>query len=131
MTTYAVVKYSMSPGVYFEYTAAASLASVSTQFIRRCEDEELIECTVMVHGQKGLCFEDVQKLKLIRHLHEDMGLDLDAVDFLLRYRKRLKMIEHRMNEMKSHMRDKERAHQAEIRALRRRLVELSGTDEIE
>lgn len=131
MTTYAVVKYSRSPGFYFEYTAAASLASVSTQFIRRCEDEDLIRCRMMIHGQKGLCFEDVQKLKLIRHLHEDMGLALDAVDFLLRYRNRLKMIERRMDEMKRHMREKERGHQAEIRALRRRLVQLSGKNEIE
>lgn len=131
MTTYEVIKYSSSPGVYFEYTAAASLAGVSTQFIGRCEDEELISCRTMVYDKKGLCFEDVQKLKLIRHMHEDMGLALDAVDFLLRYRNRIKMAERQMEEMKRHMRQKERLHQAEIRALRRRLAELTGKVERE
>lgn len=131
MTTYAVIKYSSSPGFYFDYTVAASLAGVSTQFIRRCEDEELIRCRMMIYGQKGLCFEDVQKLKLIRHMHEDMGLALDAVDFLLRYRNRIKLAERQMDQMKRQMRQKERLHQAEIRALRRRLVELSGKGEAE
>ncbi|MFT5701519.1 MAG: hypothetical protein ACI8ZB_004414 [Desulforhopalus sp.] len=129
MNKYQIVTYSNPPEVHFEYNTAAFLANVSTQFIHQCEFEELITCRIMIHGKKGLCFADVQKLKLIRHLHEDMGLALDAVDFLLRYRSRIKMIQRQLDETKRYMRDKERKYEAEILALRRRLEELSDHDE--
>lgn len=130
MNKYQIVTYSVPPGVHFEYKIAAFLANVSTQFVHQCEQEDLITCRIMIHGIKGLCFADVQKLKLIRHLHEDMGLALDAVDFLLRYRKRIKTMQCQLDEMKQHMRDKERQYEAEMLALRRRLIELSDNDEI-
>lgn len=126
MNKYQLVTYSDPPEIHFEYTTAAFLAGVSTEFIRRCEREELISCRFMIFGKKGLCVADVQKLKLIRHLHEDMGLDLDAVDFLLRYRNRIKAMQRRLDEMKQYMRDKELQYETEIFALRRRLAELSG-----
>lgn len=75
----------------------------------------------MLHGKKGLCFADVCKLKTIRHLHENMGLDLDAVDFVLRYREQIKTMKRRLDEMEPRMRDKEKAHQIQIQTLRRRL----------
>ncbi len=61
-----------------------NVGMVSEAFIHQCEREELVTSRVMLHGKKGLCFADVCKLKRIRHLHEDMGLDLEAVDFVLR-----------------------------------------------
>ncbi len=125
MNKYQIVTYSDPPEVHFEYKIAALLANVSTQFVLQCENEDLITCRIMIHGKKGLCFADVQKLKLIRHLHEDMGLDLDAVDFLLRYRNRIKTMQRRLDEMKQYMRDKELKYEAEILTLRRRLAELS------
>lgn len=125
MNKYQIVTYSDPPEVHFEFTTAAFLAGVSKEFIHQCEREELITCRFMILGKKGLCFADVQKLKLIRHLHEDMGLDLDAVDFLLRYRNRIKTMQRRLDEMKQYMRDKELKYEAEILTLRRRLAELS------
>ncbi len=130
MNKYQIVTYSVPPEVHFDYKMAAFLAGVSTQFVHQCEQEELITCCIMIHGIKGLCFADVKKLKLIRHLHDDMGLSLDAVDFLLRYRKRIKAMQRQLDEMKQHMRAKERQYEAEILALRRRLIELSDNDDI-
>lgn len=128
MNTYQIVTFSNPPEFHFEYRTAAYLASVSTEFISRCEHEELISCRIMMHGQKGLSVAEVKKLKLIRHLHEDMGLALDAVDFLLRYRNRLKTMQSSLDEMKQQMRDRERRHEAEIHALRLRLIELSASE---
>jgi hypothetical protein len=71
-----------------------------------------------------LCFADVYKLKRIRHLHEDMGLDLEAVDFVLRYRNRIKTIQRRLGEMEQRMRQKEQEHLNEILVLRRRLAQI-------
>lgn len=126
MTRYAIIKYACSPEFCYDHKVASLLAGVSTHFIRRCEKEELISCRTMIYGQKGMRFKDVQKLKLIRHLHEDLGFELDAVDFLLRYRKQMKKTERQMDEMRDYIHQKERLHQAEVRALRRRLKELSG-----
>jgi hypothetical protein len=77
----------------------------------------------MLHGKQGLCFTDVSKLKLVRHLHEDMGLDLEAVDVVLRYRSRIRMMQRRLDEAEQRLRQKEREHHIEILALRRRLAQ--------
>lgn len=111
--------------VHFELSTAARLARVSEKFIQRCECEELITCRIMLHGKKGLCVKDVGKLKIIRHLHEDMGLDLEAVDFVLRYRNRIQTMKHRMNEMARRMQSRQGKYETEIQDLRRQLSQLS------
>ena len=125
MGKYQVVLYSNAPDVHFDYKTAAALANVSRQFLRLCECEELISCRKMIFGKKGLCFAEVQKLKLIRHLHEDMGFSLDAVDFILRYRKRMMGMKRQLREQKKQMLDKEQQYEAEIFELRRQIGRLS------
>ncbi len=114
------------PITHFEYRIVAHLARVSEEFILQCEREELIKSRIMLHGVKGLCCEDVSKLKLIRYLHKDMGLDLGAVDFVLRYRERLKTMKHQIDEMERLFRQKEQEHQAEVLALCRHLQQREG-----
>lgn len=128
MKNYPLVIYSDHADVHFEYCIAARLANVSEKFIRQCEREALIESRTMLHGHRGLCFADVRKLKIIRHLHEDMGLDLEAVDFVLRYRKRICAIQRRLDDMESRMHRQAQAHRVEIRLLRRQLAQVSNTD---
>jgi len=125
MNKYQVVIYSDAPEVHFDYRTAAALANVSRQFLHLCECEELISYRKMIHGKKGLSFAEVQKLKLIRHLHEDMGFSLDAVDFLLRYRRRVMDLKHQLEEQKKQILDKERQYEAEIFELRRQIKRLS------
>lgn len=125
MNEYQIVIYSDAPEVHFDYSTAATLANVSRRFLRLCECEELISCRKMVHGKKGLCFAEVQKLKLIRHLHEDMGFSLDAVDFMIRYRRRITDLKHQLEEQKKQMLKKERQYEAEIFKLRRQIMRLS------
>ncbi|MCK4508032.1 MAG: DnaJ domain-containing protein [Desulfuromonadales bacterium] len=96
------------------------------EFILQCEREELIKSRIMLHGVKDLCCEDVSKLKLIRYLHEDMGLDLGAVDFVLWYRERLKMMKRQIDEMERRLRQTEQEHQAEVVALCRHLQQREG-----
>lgn len=114
------------PVTHFEYNTVAHLARVSKEFILLCEREELIKGRIMLHGVKGLCYEDINKLKLIRYLHEDMGLDLGAVDFVLRYRERIKMMKRQIDEMERRLRRQEQEHQAEILALCRHLQQRDG-----
>jgi len=128
MNKYPIAICSDHPEVHFERRTVARLARVSEEFIQQCERHELVRCRIMLHGRKGLCLADVYKLKRIRHLHEDMGLDLEAVDFVLRYRKRIKTMQNQLEEMEQRMHQKEQEHLNEILALRRRLAQLSEGD---
>jgi cell division septum initiation protein DivIVA len=125
MKQYPLAIFPDHPEVHFEHRTAARLAKVSEEFIHRCEREDLVTSRIMVHGKRGLCCTDVFKLKIIRHLHEDMGLDLEAVDFVLRYRNRIQKLKRRLDDMKRQMRRKEAKYLSEIRALRRQLSQLS------
>lgn len=128
MKAYPPAVYRDHSEIHFEYRTAAILARVSENLIRQCESAELITSHIMLHGKKGLCFADVCKLKIIRHLHEDMGLDLDAVDFVLRYREEVTAMQRRLDEMEERMRDQEKAYRAQIRALRRQLLQRSSDE---
>ena len=103
----------------FELGTAAKLARVSEDFIYRCDREGLVTSRIMLHGKKGLCFSDVCKLKLVRHLHEDMGLDLEAVDLVLRYRNQIRTMQRWLAVMEQRLRQKDQEHHIEILALRR------------
>jgi hypothetical protein len=52
--------------------------------------------------------EKVRKLKLIRHYYEDMGIDLEVVDFILRYREQLKRLRHKLAEKDKLLREMEK-----------------------
>ena len=128
MSKYQLVPYCDPPVIHFEYRTAARLARVTTKFVQLCECEELISCCIMTHGKKGLAVTEIRTLKLIRHLHEDMGLDLEAVDFVLKYRNRINSIQRRMEDMKKQMHDNQIKYKDEILELRRHLAELSDQD---
>ncbi len=126
MKKYPIAIFSNNPEAHFEYRIVARMARVSEEFILQCEHEELVTAHSMLHGEKGLTPEDVSKLKLIRHLHQDLGLSLDAVDFVLRYREQVQALERQLNELKQQLRQKDQDHQAEILELCRRLAQLTG-----
>ena len=128
MNKYPIAIYSDHPEVHFEHRTVARLSRVSEEFIHQCERHELVSCRIMLHGRKGLCLADACKLKRIRHLHEDMGLDLEAVDFVLRYRNQIQTMQRRLDEMEQRMRKKEQEHLNEILALRRRLAQITDWD---
>ena len=128
MTHYPLTVHSDQPETHFERCTAARLARVSEKFIRTCEREKLIGSRVMLHGKKGLCVEDVVKLKLIRHYHQDLGFDLDAVEFILQYRSRIQRLQRHLEEMQQRFYKQEENHRMEIRILRKQLVRTSDAD---
>ena len=102
------------------------MTRVSEEFILRCEHEELVTAHPMLHGAKGLSAADISKLKLIRYLHEEMGLSLEAIDLVLRYRERVRTMERQLAEMEQRLRKKEQEHQVEVLKLCRRMAKLLG-----
>jgi len=128
MKKYPITLFCNDPNTHFEYRIVARMTRVSEEFIRQCEHEELVTAHTMLHGAKGLCAADVSKLKLIRYLHEDMGLALEAIDLVLRYRERVKAMQHQLDEMEQRIHRKEQEHQTEVLKLCRRLSQLTGED---
>ncbi len=124
MKKYQIAPFYNDPDAHYEYRLVARMTRVSEEFILRCEHEELITAHKMHDGAKGLSTADVGKLKLIRHLHEDLGLDLEAIDFVLRYRERVKVLERQLEEMQQLLHQKEQEHQAEVLDLCRRLAQM-------
>ena len=128
MKKYTVALVCNDPEAHYEYRIAARMTRVSEEFILQCEHEELVTSHTMLHGAKGLRAADVRKLKLIRYLHEDMGLSLEAIDLVLRYRERLKTIERQLDEMQQLLHQKEQEHQIEVLKLCRRLAQMTGEE---
>ena len=128
MKKYPIALVCNDPEAHYEYRVVARMTRVSEEFIHQCEHEELVSSHTMLHGAKGLRATDVRKLKLIRYLHEEMGLSLDAIDFVLRYRERVKTMERQLDEMEQRLRQKEQEHQAEVLTLCRRMSQLMGED---
>ena len=128
MKTYPIALFYNNPEAHYEYRMVARMTRVSEEFILQCEHEELVTSHTMLHGAKGLSAADVSKLKLIRYLHEDMGLAFEAIDFVLRYRERVKTMERQLDDMERRLRQKEQEHQAEVLKLSRQLAQMMGAD---
>jgi hypothetical protein len=128
MKHYPLTVHKDQPELHFEYCIAARLARVSEKLISTCERETLIRSRVMIHGKKGLCVEDVVKLKLIRHYHEDLGLDLDAVEFILQFRSRIGHLQRHLEEVQERLRQQEENHRIEILRLRRQVVQVADAE---
>jgi DNA-binding transcriptional MerR regulator len=124
MNKYPIALFCNDPEAQYEYRIVARMTRVSEEFIRQCEHEELVSSHTMLHGAKGLSAADVSKLKLIRYLHEDMGLSLEAIDLVLRYRERVKSMERQLDDMEQRLRHKEQEHQSEVLKLCRRLAQM-------
>ena len=100
----------------------AKFARVTTEFIQECERENLIQVTVM-HGAIGYGADTVRRLVRIRHLHRDLGLDLTAIDCILRMRRKIGNLQKQLHDMERRMLAREQELTTEIQRLRKRLVQ--------
>jgi len=97
-------------------------ARVTTEFIQECERENLIQATMM-HGTVGYGHNTVRRLIRIRHLHRDLGLDLTAIDCILRMRRKIGNMQKQMHDMERRMLAREQELMTEIQRLRKRLAQ--------
>jgi DNA-binding transcriptional MerR regulator len=105
---------------------AARLARISLDLVDQCEQEKLIHVQVMRGGGQGLSRRDVQRLVRIRRLQEDLGLELPAIEIVLRMRRRMIDLMRQLDEMESIMTRREEELMVEIRNLQRRFAERSN-----
>ena len=102
----------------------AKLARVTTEFIQECERENLIQVT-MILGTIGYGHETVRRLVRIRHLHRDLGLDLTAIDCILRMRRQIGELQKQLRDTERRMLVREQELIAEIQRLRKQLAQES------
>jgi len=101
---------------------AAQLAQVSLDFLCLCEAEGLIQVQGMAGGGQGYSVAGIRHLFRIHRLHEDVGLDLPAVEVTLNLRRQVLDLMAQIEELERRMAQREQELLDEIGWLRRRLA---------
>ena len=76
---------------------AAYIACVSLDFLLVCEREGLITPRINTSGCRSYTMKEIQYLQIIRRLHEDLNLDLPAIDVILHLRGQLRDLTEQRN----------------------------------
>lgn len=121
--TYRLVIRSRDEEPVYTRPVAAQLAQVSIEFLRLCEEENLIQVQVMAGGGQGYSVAHIRHLARIRRLHEDLELDLPAVEVVISLRRRVLDLMTQMDEVERRAAQREQELIDEIRLLRRRLAQ--------
>ena len=108
--------------IIFTRTVAAQLAQVSLEFLERLEIEEIVQPQELEGGEQGYTPDDIGRLCRIRRLHETLGLDLAAVEVILRLRERVTFLLSQMEDMETRFARREQELQQELNDLRRRFL---------
>jgi DNA-binding transcriptional MerR regulator len=97
------------------------VARISLDFLRLCEEENLLQAKIMAGGQ-GYTPADIRQMARIRRLREDLELDLPAVEVALHLRRQVVELLAQIDEMERQMSKREQELLNEIQQLRRRLA---------
>jgi DNA-binding transcriptional MerR regulator len=100
----------------------AGVVTSNTPF--RSRWKKLIQVTMM-HSTIGYGHDTVRRLVRICHLHRDLGLDLTAIDCILRMRRQIGKLQKQMHHMERRMHAREQELIAEIQRLRKQLAQES------
>jgi MerR family transcriptional regulator/heat shock protein HspR len=108
--------------IIFTRTVAAQLARVPLEFLELLEAEDMVQPRELTEGEWGYTPEDINRLARIRRLHETLGLELAAVDVVLRLRERVTFLLAQMEEMESRFTRREQELLQELEDWRRRFL---------
>jgi DNA-binding transcriptional MerR regulator len=86
---YEIIHYPNDKNTVYISIRAAHIACVSLDFLLACEQEGLIARRHTTQGQTGYTLKDIQKLQIIRRLHEDLDLSFPAIEVVLRLREQI------------------------------------------
>jgi DNA-binding transcriptional MerR regulator len=106
---------------FYTRSVAAQVARISLDFLRLCEEENLLQAKIMAGGQ-GYTPADIRQMARIRRLREDLELDLPAVEVALHLRRQVVELLAQIDEMERQMSKREQELLNEIQQLRRRLA---------
>lgn len=101
---------------------AAQLAQISLEFLRQCEQEELVQARVMRGGGLGYSVLEIRQLARIRRLHDDLELDFVAIEVTLNLHRQVTDLQAQLEKMERQMYQREEELLRELYQLRRRLA---------
>jgi len=107
---------------FYTRSVAAQVARISLDFLRLCEEENLLQAKIMAGGGQGYSPADIRHMARIRRLREDLELDLPAVEVALHLRRQVVELLAQIDEMERQMSKREQVLLNEIQQLRRRLA---------
>lgn len=123
MKKYSLVIHSQCQEVIYSPASACKLARVSLDFLRECEQEDLVRPQRMAHGEYGYRINEIRQLARIRRLRETLALDLAAIEVILNLHQRVSNLMAQLDTMEQQMINREQELLNEAQELRRRLAE--------
>ncbi len=105
---------------------AAQLASISIDFLERCETEELVQVRIIRGGAPGYSARDIRNLALLRRLHEDLELDFPSLEVVLNMRSQVLDLRGQLEKLEQDLVEREEKLIRELTELRRRLAAEQG-----
>lgn len=111
--------------VSYTLSVAAQIARVSVDFVIECEQEKIIRPIVSA-GQKRFNTDALRRIVRARHLHQDLGLELTAIECILRMRRQIIALQKELEDMKMSTTEREHKLLEEINCLRRKLKDEPG-----
>jgi len=104
-------------------TWVSQVTEISTDFLQRCVEAELVQTQINSSGEEGFSKADVRRLVRIHRLCEDLDLDLGAVEVVLHLRRQVLDLQAEIEELEAQMLRRERELLDELQSLRRRLAD--------
>lgn len=121
--TYKLIVRPKDDQPYFPRLTAAQAARISLELMSRVEQEYLVQAKPAYGGIQGYSLTDIDELARIRRLREDLELDLQSVEIILRMRQNTLDLLTQLDEMEQHMHRREQQLKDELQKLRYRLAE--------
>lgn len=108
--------------ILFPRRTAARLARVSVSFWRTCEREGLVSASRMTGGGIGYRREDIERMAVIRRLHEHLELDLQTLEVVLHMRQQIIDLLDELEQVERQAQQRERVLLGQVQELRRQIA---------
>lgn len=112
-----IVHYPKNEDTTYISFQAAYIACVSLDFLLVCEHEGLITPRINSSGLRSYTMKEIQRLKIIRRIHEDLNLSFPAIEVILHLREQIQ----ELNTQRSLFERKLEQQQAELDLLKSQL----------
>ena len=123
MMAYKLIQRAKDDRPIYVRSLAARLASVSQEFLIRCEQQGLVKARLMTGGGTGFTVKAIRQLTIIRRLHQDLDLDLETIEIVLHMRNQILDLQAQLEKEQRRAQQREKRILKELQELRKALAE--------